>query len=143
MIREVVAVDLPQGTWLGLECGHPNPATEPTSETITCGPCDRRQIPPSSRPGRQTPVFDRDTVPAALLGAHKTNGWAELVVLEGRVEFHEEQTKWHTTATPGRRVVIVPKQLHHIEPGPTARFYVQFHDLPHTANKTCRPRVAP
>jgi tellurite resistance-related uncharacterized protein len=89
-----------------------------------------RVIPNNVEEGRKTPVFDAVTVPRALLNAHKTSVWAELVVLTGSVDFQDELPAWKTRVRAGERVVIVPQRSHHIEPGNGATFYVQFYDVP-------------
>jgi len=70
-------------------------------------------------------------VPPALLDLHHTTVWAELVVEAGTVEFTESggPEDRAATATPARRVVIVPERRHRISPSADARFHVQFHDL--------------
>lgn len=89
-----------------------------------------RELPQGVVPGRKTSTFTVSSVPPALLKAHHTTVWAELVVLEGSVEFTYESTPPSVkTAAPGKSVVIVPNQKHHIKPGETASFYVQFYDL--------------
>lgn len=89
-----------------------------------------RVLPPSVVPGRRTPTFTASNVPAALLSAHLTNAWAELIVVTGSVRFFDEDPPWEVTAVPGRPVVIIPKRLHHIEPMDGAEFAVQFYDQP-------------
>lgn len=89
-----------------------------------------RELPEGVVPGRKTPTFTETSVPPALLKAHHTTVWAELVVLEGSVEFtYEEVSGPVITANSGHRVVIAPNQKHHIAPGEAASFYVQFYDL--------------
>ena len=89
-----------------------------------------RVIPESTTPGRRTPTFTPDTVPAALLGLHHTTVWAELLVEAGSVEFREAQAggDWVATARPGEPVVIVPERRHRVVPSEDARFHVRFHD---------------
>jgi tellurite resistance-related uncharacterized protein len=89
-----------------------------------------RELPEGVVPGRKTPTFSAESVPPALLKAHHTTVWAELVVLEGSVEFTYESTPpVPITARAGERVVIVPNKKHHIAPDAQASFYVQFYDL--------------
>lgn len=138
MKRRLVTTDLPSGALVMLECGHSAGKQATTGELVDCASCDRRCIPASTRWGRRTPTFDRQTVPPALLQEHRTSGWAELVAITGSVTFHDTHPVWTATATPGRNVVIVPGRLHHIEPDSGAAFYVQFHDLPAIADDTDR-----
>ncbi len=97
---------------------------------VDCRFCDERLIPAGTTIGRRTPTFDHRSVPPALLDEHRTNAWAELVVLSGSVAFEEQEPPWTATAVPGRPVVIVPRRDHRITPDADARFHVQFHDLP-------------
>lgn len=129
MLRELLPTQLPDGTWLRLECGHHGRPGE-HGPSVDCQDCNHRLIPPTTTTGRRTPTFTTETVPPALLAAHRTSAWAELVVLEGAVAFVDQDPPWCARATPDRRVVIVPERHHHIEPETNASFYVQFHDSP-------------
>ena len=87
-----------------------------------------RILPPGSVPGRQTPSFTEQSVPAALLRAHHTTVWAELVVESGALTFVEEDPPWrHRLLAPATQV-IVPNRKHHVEPEPGVQFHVQFYD---------------
>ena len=89
-----------------------------------------RELPRGVVPGRKTPTFTASSVPPALLEAHHTTVWAELVLLEGSVGFTYEATpEAAITASSGERVVIVPIEKHHVAPDEMASFYVQFYDL--------------
>lgn len=121
---------LPDGVPAVLECGHPVSAGEPDDGFADCLLCDQRQIPSSTTLGRRTPTFDAETVPKALLSAHRTNAWAELIVTAGSVEFHEDENTWTCVAGTGASMVIVPQRHHRVTPGPDSEFHVQFHDLP-------------
>ncbi|MCY4630618.1 MAG: DUF1971 domain-containing protein [bacterium] len=85
------------------------------------------EIPAAAVPGRRTATFTATTTPAGLLRDHLTAVWAELVVLAGSVLFVDETSR-RITATPGRRVTIVPRTRHHVEPADDAEFYVQFYE---------------
>lgn len=85
-------------------------------------------VPRSATPGRRTPTFTSESVPAGLLSAHKTTVWAELIVTTGSVTFTDEIPPWETTVDPGKPVAIVPNRPHHITPHPGAEFHVQFYD---------------
>ena len=89
-----------------------------------------RVLPPTVTEGRRTPDFTSNSVPPALLAAHVTNAWAELVVSAGSVRFVEEHPPWEAAVVPGNPVVIVPGRRHHIEPADGAVFAVQFYDSP-------------
>lgn len=133
MRREVVPrpTDANAGARLvQLDCGHELLVDAIHGSHGDCTACDRRLIPQNTTIGRRTPTFDHRSVPPALLGEHRTNAWAELVVLDGSVGFEEKDPPWTATAIPGRPVVIVPRRDHRITPDADARFHVQFHDLP-------------
>lgn len=89
-----------------------------------------RELPTGAEPERRTPDFTAQTVPAGLLGDHRTAVWARLEVERGSVEFVEQATGWQAVASPGEPVVIVPDRLHHIIPSSDALFAVQFYRLP-------------
>ncbi len=117
-----------------LACGHTAPIDDVEADReVDCEPCDRRRMPTTMTPGRRTPTFSADSVPSALLAAHLTKAWAELVVESGSVSFYDEDPPWQTVAAPGTPVVIVPDRLHHIEPSRDAVFAVQFYDYPAAA----------
>ena len=81
-------------------------------------------------PYRSTPVFDQDTLPAALRRAHNTkaNVWGVIVVLEGQVRYMIEESGASTIldeTTPG---LVKPQELHHVEPLGPMRMRVDFYD---------------
>ena len=101
-----------------------------TKPDSTAGEPPLRALPPAVTAGRRTPDFTSDTVPPALLAAHVTSAWAQLVVSVGAVRFVEEDPPWEVVAVPGEPVTIVPGRRHHIEPAEGAVFAVQFYDSP-------------
>ncbi len=87
-----------------------------------------RRVPDGAVPGRTTPSFTDATVPPALLHAHHTTVWAELVVESGAVLFVEEDPPWqHRVEAPATQP-IVPNRKHHVAPESGAVFHVQFYD---------------
>ena len=79
---------------------------------------------------RTTADFDAETVPAGLLRAHRVAAdvWGVLEVLEGTVAFTwEDRDDGPVTLRTGDSLVIPPDVLHHVDPGPDARFHVSFH----------------
>ena len=80
---------------------------------------------------RETPAFTRDTVPAALLGAHNTKAgvWGLLRVLSGRVQYHlDDGTDESVVVAAGETVVIEPQVPHHVELlDDDSSFHVAFH----------------
>lgn len=78
---------------------------------------------------RTTSVFDTQTVPPGLLSGHRVAGgvWGRLVVLEGTVTFVSEDDGERRELSAGDDQAIPPEVRHHLEPGPSARFMVEFH----------------
>lgn len=83
--------------------------------------------PPGFEVARDTPTWTLETVPAALLKAHRAATRAELVVEQGTVGFVESETDFVATARVDSPVTIVPGRDHHIEPSPDAKFFVRFY----------------
>lgn len=84
----------------------------------------------ASNPYRTTAVFDENTLPAGLRSAHSTKAgaWGVIRVLEGRLRYVIEETGRATVLTPEQPGVIVPEQLHHVEPLGAVRMQVEFYD---------------
>lgn len=79
---------------------------------------------------RVTDDFTAETVPAGLLRAHRvaTGVWGRLVLGAGALTFvWEDDERGRLELVAGDRVVIPPDVHHHVEPGPDARFRVEFH----------------
>jgi hemoglobin len=84
-----------------------------------------------SRPYRSSPVFNADTLPAALRRAHTTKPgvWGVIRVLEGAVCYHvEDGSVPPALLTPTSPGLIHPGQLHHVEPVGAMRMQVEFYD---------------
>ena len=82
---------------------------------------------------RTTPEFTEETVPAALLRAHRVaeGVWGRLVVIEGAVEFvFEDEPELRTRLTAGTSIAIPPKRPHRVVLVGPARFAVEFHRSP-------------
>jgi tellurite resistance-related uncharacterized protein len=86
-------------------------------------------LPPGLAPYRRTPVFDQDSLPAGLRREHSTKAgvWALIHVLEGRLRYRILDPATETVLAPGTPGVVVPQQLHEVEPLGAVRFYVEFH----------------
>lgn len=86
-------------------------------------------LPPGSSFVRATPEFDADSVPGGLLRAHRIaeGVWGVLVVSAGTVNYVLEASDSAVSLSAGDRQVIAPGVLHHVEPSPDARFFVEFH----------------
>ena len=85
----------------------------------------------ASKPYRSTPVFDAETLPAALRRAHSTKPgvWGVIRVLEGAVCYHvEDGSAPPAVLTPANPGLIHPEQLHHVEPVGAMRMQVEFYD---------------
>jgi tellurite resistance-related uncharacterized protein len=80
---------------------------------------------------RETPVFTRATVPAALLDAHNTKAgvWGLLHVLSGRVQYClDNGTDESVIVAAGETAVIEPQVSHHVELlDDDSSFRVEFH----------------
>jgi tellurite resistance-related uncharacterized protein len=80
---------------------------------------------------RRTPLFTRETVPEALLSAHrvKVGVWGLLRVEQGRVRYCLDAPLDDTlVVAAGGTAVIEPEVLHHVELLDTdSAFLVEFH----------------
>ena len=79
---------------------------------------------------RTTDEFDAMSVPAGLLRSHRIapGVWGALEVTAGTAAFvWEDQPDIPVVLAAGDSLVIPPGVLHHVEPGPDARFRVSFH----------------
>ena len=70
----------------------------------------------AAAPYRSTPVFDQDTLPAALRARHSTKAgvWGAIRVLEGELEL----------------TCLEPEESHWVEPVGAMRMRVEFYDRP-------------
>ncbi len=80
-------------------------------------------------PYKSTPVFDAETLPAALRKAHNTKAgvWGVLRVLEGQVKlvFHDPERV--VTVTPTHPAEIAPQAYHHVEVAGPMKMQVEFY----------------
>ena len=149
MKRRVVSVPVAGGNWLRLECGHQQEQAVGAGDLVDCGGCDRGRPPPGLRVARRTPVFTCATTPAGLRSSHRTTVWAQLVVMAGTLDFHDEHPPagWSRRATIGDTVTLVPDRPHSITPSSDAEFFIRFYHpvLPGSGPRPgggVRPRVA-
>lgn len=80
-------------------------------------------------PYRSTPVFTNDTLPEGLRRAHSTKAgaWGLLKVLKGTILYVTEATgECQMVQAPGT-VVILPQQLHSVEPQGDMEMQVDFY----------------
>jgi len=100
-----------------------------TSSTDPIGPTDRPALPSGLTVVRTTPTFDETSTPAGLRAAHTVaeGVWGRIRVLAGRVTFVFEEPHQRTVdLDAGDELAIPPGRRHHVEPGPGARFEVDF-----------------
>lgn len=91
---------------------------------------DHGELPDGSALDRVTDEFTAASVPAGLLRAHRvaTGVWGRLVLHAGSLTFvWEDGDEGGVELVAGDRMVIPPDTRHHVEPGPDARFRVEFH----------------
>lgn len=78
---------------------------------------------------RRTPIFDQDSLPAALRRRHTTkdNVWGLIVVLEGRLLYRLLEPPSERILEPQTTGVIRPLQAHEVEPLGPVSFFVEFY----------------
>jgi len=84
------------------------------------------------RPYRSTPVFDQDTLPAALRGRHSTKAgvWGVVRVLEGQVRLTYLDPPSDILLDPATPGPLLPRQPHFVEPLGAMKMRVDFYDQP-------------
>lgn len=134
-----------EGVWVAdLSCGHRQHVRhEPpwqlrewvTSETgrrtmigaaFDCPHCNMATLPADVAPYKRTATFSEATVPAALLGDHRTKAgtWAHIVVEQGKLEYTCDRGSF--VLTPDVRGVVEPEVPHRVRPLGPVRFHVVF-----------------
>ena len=85
-----------------------------------------------SAPYRSTPVFDQDTLPAALRRRHNTKAgvWGLIRVLEGQLTLTYLDPPSEVILTPGNPGLVEPQQPHFVTPDGPMRMQVDFYDHP-------------
>ena len=83
-------------------------------------------------PYRSTPVFDQDTLPAALRARHTTKAgvWGVIRVLEGQLRLTYLEPESEVLLTPGSPGLVQPQQPHLVTPQGPMRMQVEFYDQP-------------
>jgi tellurite resistance-related uncharacterized protein len=83
-------------------------------------------------PYRSTPVFTNDTLPKGLRRAHSTKAdvWGLLKVLKGTILYVTEETGERQMVQAPGTVVILPQQLHSVEPQGDMEMQVDFYHEP-------------
>jgi len=84
------------------------------------------------QPYRSTPVFDQDTLPAALRARHDTKAgvWGVIRVIEGQLELTYLDPPSTTLLTPDQPGLVEPQQLHFVTPIGAMKMQVDFYDHP-------------
>ena len=83
-----------------------------------------------AEPYSSSPVFDQETLPAALRREHSTKAgvWGVVRVLEGRVALRFADRE--EILTPDRPGLVRPEEPHHVEPlSEIIRMRVDFYDV--------------
>ncbi|HEU4650830.1 MAG TPA: DUF1971 domain-containing protein [Croceibacterium sp.] len=83
-------------------------------------------------PYRSTPVFDHDTLPAALRARHSTKAgvWGVIRVLEGELRLTYLEPESSVVLTPARPGHVLPQQPHLVTPLGPVQLQVDFYDRP-------------
>ncbi len=78
---------------------------------------------------RRTPIFDQDSLPAALRRRHTTKDdvWGLIVILEGRLLYRLLEPPSERILDPQTPGVIKPCQAHEVEPLGPVSFFVEFY----------------
>jgi tellurite resistance-related uncharacterized protein len=86
--------------------------------------------PPAAVPYKRTSVFDENTLPAGLRREHRTKPgvWGVIRVLEGRLRYRVLDPASEMVLMPGRPGLVLPDQLHRVEPLGPVRMQVEFYD---------------
>lgn len=87
---------------------------------------------PAPLPYRSTPIFDQDSLPAALRGRHSTKAgvWGVIRVLEGRLRLTFLDPPSEAVLDPAHPGLILPEQPHYVTPLGPLRMQVDFYDQP-------------
>ncbi|MCL4673542.1 MAG: DUF1971 domain-containing protein [Sphingomonadaceae bacterium] len=81
-------------------------------------------------PYRSTPVFDQDTLPAALRRRHDTKAgvWGVIRVIEGTLKLTYLDPQSETILTPDNPGLVLPQQPHFVTPLGRMKMQVDFFD---------------
>jgi hemoglobin len=86
----------------------------------------------TATPYRSTPVFDEQTLPAALRTNHGTKAgvWGVIRVIAGRVRLTYVSPPSEIILDPDNPGLVEPEQLHFVTPLGAMKMRVEFHDQP-------------
>lgn len=81
-------------------------------------------------PYKRTAVFDEHTLPAGLRKEHRTQKgvWGVIRVLDGRVRYKVLEPESEVILEPGHPGLVLPDQLHLVEPLGSIRMQVEFYN---------------
>jgi tellurite resistance-related uncharacterized protein len=84
------------------------------------------------QPYRSTPIFDQDSLPAALRGRHDTKAgvWGVIRVFEGELKLTYLDPPSEVMLRPDRPGLILPQQPHFVTPVGDMKMRVDFYDQP-------------
>lgn len=88
-----------------------------------------------AQPYRSTPIFDENTLPAALRDNHRTKEavWGLIRVLEGTLKLTYVEPHSEKMLASGEAAVVAPRQTHFVTVLGRVRMQVDFYDEPPTA----------
>ena len=83
-------------------------------------------------PYQSTPVFDQDSLPAALRTRHDTKAgvWGLIRVIEGQLRLTYLDPASELLLSPGNPGLILPQQPHFVTPVGAVKMQVDFYDQP-------------
>lgn len=98
----------------------------------------RALLPDGVRAYRRTPVFDQETMPAALRRKHNTRVgvWGLITVVEGRLRLTLLDNGAETVLDAAAPGLVVPEQPHRVEPLGKVRFFIEFCAVPEAPKHT-------
>ncbi len=86
----------------------------------------------AAEPYRSTPVFDEETLPAALRAEHTTKAgvWGIVRVIEGRLKLTYMEPPSERILDPDTPGLLLPQQPHFVEPLGAMKMQVDFYNVP-------------
>lgn len=94
----------------------------------------------SLKPYKRTPVFDEITLPAGLRKDHRTKEgvWGIIRILEGQVRYEVIDPPAETILDPKNPGLVLPNQLHLVEPLGPMKMQVEFYESDPTVHTDWR-----
>lgn len=83
-------------------------------------------------PYRSTPIFDQDTLPAALRARHNTKAgvWGVIRVIEGHIKLTYLEPRSEQLLDPNTKGLVLPQQQHFVTPIGQVKMQIDFYDHP-------------